>query len=134
MLVCSCGSGTNTDSNNEKTENKKSAKSEKKEMTIELYSKIVNERRALLMEKYWPKFKENNKEENQKLFKKYIEEEKDILENHGFARDYDLSRYFRKNMKEVMKYQKTNPEFVEYPEYGEAKRATIDLAMSNAMV
>ncbi len=132
ILAFSCSSGDSTKGDNEKTTNKKNVETEKADMTIELYAKIVNEQRALLVEKYWPQFKGKDREENRDLYNKYIKEKGDILEKHGFDRDYELSRYFRNNTKEVMKYQRANPDFIEYPEYGEAKMAIIDMAMGYA--
>ncbi|MFO7863538.1 MAG: hypothetical protein R6U85_06025 [Salinivirgaceae bacterium] len=129
MLVYSCGSDPKKDSSNEKTAK---TKSEKKEMSTEVYAKIVNEQRALLMEKYWPKLQENSEKENENLYEEYNEEMKDILEKYGFDREYDLPRYFRRNMKEVMKYQKTNPDFIDYPDFGKAKTKIIDIGMSKA--
>lgn len=128
MIVFSCGSGENT---KRESSNRKS-KDKGKEMTIETYAKIVNEQRALLVEKYWPKFKDQNYEDVKNELESFLEEEKDIIEKYGFDRDFDLPVYFRRNMKEVMTYQKSNPDYKDYPEYGDAKNKVIDLMMKKA--
>ena len=101
-------------------------------MSTETYAKIVNEQRALLVEKYWPILKGQQYDDVKDELESYLEEEKDIIEKHGFERDLDLSRYFRRNMKEVMAYQKTNPEYKEYPEYNAAKNHVVNLLMKRS--
>lgn len=101
-------------------------------MSIETYAKIVNEQRALLVEKYWPMLKGQQYTDVKNELESYLKEEKDIVEKYGFERDFDLSWYFRRNMKEVMAYQKTNPEYKEYPQYNAAKSHVVDLLMKRS--
>lgn len=125
MVVFSCGSGENA----KRESSSRKSKDMGKEMTIETYAKIVNEQRALLVEKYWPKFKDQNYEDVKNELESFLEEEKDIIEKYGFDRDFDLPVYFRRNMKEVMTYQKSNPDYKDYPEYGDAKNKVVSLMM-----
>lgn len=136
LLVWSCGESANSDTETKKTERKEITKddTEKKiswrEMTVELYCKINNEERALLMEKYWEKFKGKGYSEVKDIYAEYTNEEEAIIEKYNLEKRGELNNFFKYNYSEIEEYQKTNPNFIDYPDYKEAKKKILDFAMA----
>lgn len=126
LIFSSCGSSDESKKSSDKQNTKsEKVKEEKKELTIETYSALVNELRALLMEEYWEDFKGKDYEEVKDLYNEYKKDEKAIEEKYGIEDVLDISNYFRRHMKEIMEYQKNNPDFKDYPEYNDAKKKLI---------
>ncbi|MFP4557541.1 MAG: hypothetical protein ACLFNU_11790 [Bacteroidales bacterium] len=129
FLISSCGSSDESKKSSDQQKNKtEKVKEEKKGLTIESYSALVNEQRALLMEKYWEDFKGKDYEEVKDLYEEYKKEEEAIHKKYGIEDILDISNFFRGHMKDVMEYQKNNPDFKDYPEYDEARRKLIAFA------
>jgi len=123
FLISSCGSNGESKKNSDQQKNKtEKVKQDKKGLTVETYSALINEQRALLMEKYWDDFKGKDYDEVKDLYEEYKKEEEAIHEKYGIEKVLDISHYFRRNMKEIMEYQKNNPDFKDYPEYNDAKK------------
>lgn len=127
MFLLACGSPKE-----EKKEQRADKKEQKKKekLDLETYCKIVNEQRALLMEKYWEQFKGKSYEEVEDIYKAYQKEEDAIYEKYGLENKLDLGHYFRRNFKEVEAFQKTNPEYKDYEEYPDAKRKIVNFALN----
>ncbi len=126
-FIMACGT---SEKETEKKPDKK-AKTEKKEekkLDIETYCKVVNEERALLMEKYWKDFKGKSYAEVKDIYEEYEKEVDAIYEKHGIENKLDIGHFFRRHFKEVRAFQETNPEFKEYEEYNDAKRKLIEFA------
>lgn len=128
-FLCSCGS----DSQDAKTDDKKVEKSEAKkigssDLTVELYSKIINEQNDLLMGKYWDQFKGKDYQDVKDIYAAYKNEDDAIIVKYNLKDGLVLSSFFRSNFREVEDYRKNDPEAKEYPEYNDAKRKMIDLA------
>ena len=109
----------------------KSKKAEKKdeEVTVEKYVNFYKEADALMMEKYWPKFKGKAYSDVKDLYAQYKKEEKALLEKHNIESFSDLYQYFRKNFKKVREYRENDPDYKKYPEKDEAKQQLANYAM-----
>ena len=108
------------------------AKSEKVELTVALYCKIINEDRALMME-YWPILKDKPYEDIKPQLDEYMAKEDEIYVKYGIEDPLDMGSFFRSNFAEVEAYNKTNPDHKEYPDYNEAKMGMADLVIKRAM-
>lgn len=109
----------------------KSKKAEKKdeEITVEKYVNFYKDADALMMEKYWPKFKGKSYSEVKDLYAQYKKEENALLEKHNVEDFSDLQKFFRRNFKKVSEYRKNDPDYKEYPEMQAAKEQLMDYAM-----
>ncbi len=106
----------------------KTEKKEKKKLDVKTYCKVVNEERAILMEKYWDKFKGKSYEEAKDIYADYQKEVDAVYKKYGIENKLDISNYFRGNFREIQAFQKNNPEYKEYDEYNDAKRKLIEFA------
>lgn len=131
VATISCNQSPKESASEKKTETKKTAKSEDVELNVELYCKISNAEKALLMDKYWEKFKGKSYEEAKADFDQYQKEEDAIYEKHGIEDKLKISNFFRGHFREIAEFQKNDPDFKEYPEYADAKNKLISFAMSN---
>lgn len=132
LSLIACGQKEAGVEKNEPTQKKESAKKKKDEVTVEKYVSFYKERDALLMEKYWPKFKGKSYEDVKDLYAKYLEEEKALSEKHGIADLGDLYRFFRKNFRQVREYRENDPEYKKYPEMQDAKATLVKFASARA--
>lgn len=109
----------------------KRKKVEKKydEVTVEKYVNFYKDADALMMEKYWPKFKGKEYSDVKDQYEQYKKEEKALLEKHNIEDFSDLQKFFRRNFKEVREYRENDPDYKEYPEMQAAKEQIIDYAM-----
>jgi len=136
ILLWSCGENTPKETETTKTEKKEITKENPdqkiswKEMTVELYCKINNEERALLMDKYWEKFKGKEYSEVKDIYEEYINEEQAIIDKFNLKNKDVLNRFFKHNYSEIEEYKKTDPNTIEYPEYVDAKKKVLDLSMA----
>lgn len=133
MATISCGQNQSKTESTEQKKEMAKAKPEKAEMTVELYCKVSNEEKALLMEKYWDKFKGKTYEDVKDIYAQYQKEEDAIYEKHGIENKLDMSNFFRSNWKEIEEFQKNNPENKDYPEYQDAKKKMASFAMKKGM-
>lgn len=133
LISLSCGSPQETKDDSKKPQKEEKAKKEKQELDVETYCKISNELRALLMEKYWQKFKGKTYEEAKDIYANYLEEEDAIFKKYGIENKLDLSSYFRIHFKEVEEFQANNPEHKDYEEYNDAKLKLISFASAKSM-
>ncbi|MDD4150092.1 MAG: hypothetical protein PHE33_08690 [Bacteroidales bacterium] len=131
VISCNQNSEKPTSTSQEKSEKKEADKTTEAEMTVELYCKVNNELKALLMEKYWDKFKDKTYEEAKDDYAQYIKDEQAICEKHGIIDQLDLSNFFRGNFSEIEKFQDNNPDYKDYPEYQDAKEKVVSFAFSN---
>jgi hypothetical protein len=132
VFVWSCGQNNEDKIRNSTNHNKSRAKRvKKKKMTIEKYSKVNNETRKLLMEKYWPKFKGKKYNEVKDLFTQYKEEKKDIYSKYKIDKKSSLHYFFKRNFKEIYKYEAKDSEYKKYPEYSNAAKVVIDFTMKS---
>jgi len=137
VLLWSCGESTNKETETTKTEKKEITKENPdqkitwKEMTVELYCKINNEERALLMDKYWEKFKGKDYSEVKDIYNEYDNENKALITKYNLKNRGVLNKFFKYNYSEIEEYKKTDPNNIEYPEYVEAKKKVLDLSMVN---
>ncbi len=122
FLLVSCGQDSSET---------KSKKVEKKdtEVTVEKYVNFYKDADALMMEKYWPKFKGKSYSEAKDLYEQYKKEENALLEKHNVEDFSDLQKFFRRNFKKVSEYRKNDPDYKEYPEMQAAKEQLMDYAM-----
>lgn len=134
LLLASCGSKENPDKAETKKEvQTKKAQTPEEGLTVEKYCKLTNETRTLLMEEYWEQFKGKPFAEVKDLYEQYQEDEEAIHKKYGIEDVLDISNYFRSHFKEIEEYRQNDPDFVEYPEYDDARRVLADFAMKASM-
>lgn len=133
MTTISCSQNQSESETTGQKEEKTEAKAKKAEMTVELYCKVTNAEKALLMEKYWDKFKNKSYEEVKDVYEQYEKDENAIHEKYGIEESIKLMHFFRSNWKEIEEFQKDNPENKDYPEYQEAKEKMVSFAMKKGM-
>ncbi len=133
IATVSCSQNQSKTESIEQKEEKLKAKPEKAEMTVDLYCKVSNEEKALLMEKYWDKFKDKSYEEVKDVYEQYQKDEDAIYKKYGIEDPLIMNNFFRSNWKEIEEFQKDNPENKDYQEYQEAKEKLISLAMKKGM-
>ncbi|MFW5658321.1 MAG: hypothetical protein ACOCYF_02630, partial [Bacteroidota bacterium] len=115
MTNISCSQNQSESEATGQKEEKTEAKAKKAEMTVELYCKVTNAEKALLMEKYWDKFKNKSYEEVKDVYEQYEKDENAIHEKYGIEESIKLMHFFRSNWKEIEEFQKDNPENKDYP-------------------
>ena len=132
LLFYSCGgSDTKSDSTSESPTVEKE-KAQEFIMTPESYVKIRIDLRKLMMEEYWPQFKGKEYAEIKDIYEEYLVEKEAIYAKHGLDDPGEMSNYFRGHFSEIEEYQKTDPNYKEYPDYSEAKLAFGSLAIARA--
>ncbi len=131
MTIISCSQNQSKTETTKQKQEETRVKPEKAEMTVELYCKVTNAEKALLMEKYWDKFKNKSYEEVKDVYEQYKKDEDAIHEKYGIEEPIKLMHFFRSNWKEIGEFQKDNPENKDYPEYQEAKEKMISFAMKS---
>ncbi|MCP3924445.1 MAG: hypothetical protein GY714_17875 [Desulfobacterales bacterium] len=132
FFVWSCGQSNEDKIKKSPKQTKSRVKKAKKEkMTLEKYSKIKNETRKLLMEKYWVMFKGKKYSDVKDLFSQYVKEEKDIYKEHEIDKPGSLVKYFRGHFKEIDEYKAKDPEYKNYPEYAAAARTIMDYTVKH---
>jgi hypothetical protein len=130
LWSCSSGSQENKaiEKKVEKTEKTETKKIGSRDLTVELYSKIINEQRELLMGKYWEQLKGKEYNEVKDKYAEYKKEDDAIIAKYNLDNELVLSSFFRSNYSEVEKFRKSDPNAKEYPEYNDAKNKMIDLS------
>lgn len=127
MFAIGCGGNSGeTEATEEKAAVNEKAKPEKVELTVELYCKINDEDRALMME-YWPIFKDKPYEDIKPQLVEYMAKDDEILVKYGIEDPLDMGNFFRYNFAEIEEYNKTNPDYKEYADYNEAHMGIADL-------
>ncbi|NOR44227.1 MAG: hypothetical protein GQ534_01470 [Candidatus Delongbacteria bacterium] len=131
IIFLGCG-GESKKENSVKPAVKKTAKVEKIKLTTERYCMIYKKKDKLLMETYWKQFKGKKYEEVKDIYAQYKEEDKAIDQKYKTGRWDALSAFFRRNFKEIKEYRASDPEYIEYPEYQEAKNLLVDFSFAKA--
>jgi hypothetical protein len=117
----------------ERAETVMKAEKADQELTIETYCAVRVELRDLLMQNYWEKFKGKEYEEVKDLYDNYLEEEAAIYEKHGIEDPLDLNDFFREHFAAVEEYQRNNPDYIDYPEFSDARMALASFATAKAL-
>lgn len=132
-VAISCGQNQSETEAIQQKEAKADVKPEKAEITVELYCKVNNELKTLLMEKYWYRFNGKSYDDVKNDYAQYREDEDAIYGKYGIADPLELNNFFRSNFSAIGEFQKDNPENKEYPEYQDAKDKLASFAMRKAM-
>lgn len=131
-FLWSCGNGSQdnkaVEKKVDKTEKTEKVKIGSRDLTVELYSKIINEQRKLLMENYWEQFKEKEYNEVKDKYAEYKKEDDAIIVKYNLENELVLSSFFRSNYSKIEEYRKNDSDAKEYPEYNDAKNKMIDLS------
>ncbi len=102
-------------------------------MTVEKACKLDSEQAALLMEKYWSKFKDKDYQEVKDIYKQYLKEDDAIYNKYGVSTDkngFDVQDYeywARDNKSEMKKFREENPEYDFYAKYPDFSAANVQL-------
>lgn len=133
LLFFSCGdSSKEVTKAPEKIKKARKSKKKKSKITVEKYCSVNKELKALLMEKYWSKFKGKEYKEIKGIYNDYLNDEKKIYAKYDIKKPLRLSSFFRTHFKEVEAYNSKDPDYKKYEEYPKAKRHIISYAMKKA--